>query len=694
MELYNKKEQEKVAMVLALSIDETKWNKELISEFLSQYPMLQQTPMNITWKKKNANKGYGVGSITILGGAVPVIVNNFQAAPFDVIAFPGRVLPLDKYTIQEMMSTNNPFVGAASGAPKGSLSIFGDKEIQTTPNDQSSGNTSYERPAMKVASFIDRISSFDYKDVRALAESISEELGTNSLDNSAEVTKIAAKATDYDRKWSDLLSSLNFDRQYIFEDREGNSYVKQAFSGLDYTVVTPINAEEQEQLNNKYAELEKVAEKEDKIEFVAFDEIKKGQEGQFVDKNGNTTPKITIVDIEKVAELTDYVILPVKDSNKSLVLDEESHFIFVDRKVPSARNIDMLWKFVETKPAVGDKGVWVINGQASEMFQIEKIIPDLSSPGSFEIKASKDGFEVEYYLIPTEMDGLKLKEGHLNEYWVPGNATFVRLGGRMYGPNEAITKIVENSVAEGSYFKISALQNWQPVEYIIQDSEQIENNVIPSSAFFGIEKEAQQTIEDAPHIVYRDFGGFYHLFGPEFEKYANNDHEINNLNKQEIVWPLIHLGASEDKVEEVLKMYPGDEVKIANRLKAPFTVVEFEKAAQAEYLKEAVQSHTIPVLENAVKLAANYNDAATVDAVLSLGLVNKFNVKEYLNLIPDYERVLSELARLLIYSRMTNLNFRSDVLEETVRSFNEVLYGLKGLREVMSYDKAALPSNI
>ena len=140
-------------------------------------------------------------------------------------------------------------------------------------------------------------------------------------------------------------------------------------------------------------------------------------------------------------------------------------------------------------------------------------------------------------------------------------------------------------------------------------------------------------------------------------------------------------------------MYPGDEVKIASRIKAPYTVKQFEKIAKEKYL-EGVEDHAIPVLDNVAKLAAAQGDMGTVDAVLSLGLVNKFNVKEYLDLIPDYERVISELTRLLLYSRLTALGFKSEVLEETVSSMNEVLSGLKGLREVMTYDKAALPSNI
>lgn len=695
----------KQASVLAVSNDDTKWNKELISEFLSQYPILQNSPINIVWKKKDKNKGYAVGSILILGGAVPVVIENFKAYPFDMILFPGRVIPLDKYSIAELTSSDSPFAGAANGDSKDSLSLFGDKELQLTPNDSISGGgqnqANYTRPSVKVASFIDRISNFSHNDVNALLTSIKTDECTKILENGEELNKIAEKVVNYDKEWVNVFKTAEIDRQYVYQDENGDYFVKQAFSGIDYTKITKINDEERQNLENLYAEQEKVAEKSENIEFVAFDEIKvgtSGKEGQFIDTFGNTTPKMDILEIKKVAELVDYVILPIKDSNKSIVFNNRGSYYVADRKVSKARNIDSLWKFVNTKPNVGDLGVWVINGVASEPFRIDKITPDLSEPGKFVIKADTNGFYKEFCLIPTNLSGLELVKNTLNKYWVPGNAVFVRLEEKMDILDNDVVKMINNSADMGSYYKVSALQNFSPVEYIIKEAEKIDGNIIPLDAFFGIEKKANAVIEDAPHIVYRDFGGFYQFFGPEFNKYASNNHNIHNLGKDEIVWPLIQLGVSENKIDDILNMYPGDEIKIANNLSAPITVEQFQSKVKQEFEKTASNVTEIKKLEVTPemieKLAEAYSDYTTVDAILSLGLINKFNIKEYLALIPDYERVLSELARLLLFSRLTNLNFKSETLENTVSSFNEVLHGLKGLREVTMYDRTTLQSTL
>ena len=57
---------EKVA-TLYLERDATTWVKSIVTEFLSQYPQLQNQPIGVQWKKKEADKGYAVGTIQVLG---------------------------------------------------------------------------------------------------------------------------------------------------------------------------------------------------------------------------------------------------------------------------------------------------------------------------------------------------------------------------------------------------------------------------------------------------------------------------------------------------------------------------------------------------------------------------------------------------------------------------------------------------
>ena len=43
--------------------------------------------MSVSWRKIDRNKGYAVGTLNVLNGAVPLIVKNFRLAPMDVIMF-------------------------------------------------------------------------------------------------------------------------------------------------------------------------------------------------------------------------------------------------------------------------------------------------------------------------------------------------------------------------------------------------------------------------------------------------------------------------------------------------------------------------------------------------------------------------------------------------------------------------------
>jgi hypothetical protein len=56
-------------------------------------------------------------------------------------------------------------------------------------------------------------------------------------------------------------------------------------------------------------------------------------------------------------------------------------------------------------------------------------------------------------------------------------------------------------------------------------------------------------------------------------------------------------------------------------------------------------------VENMFKIAAGLSEPDSVDAVLSLGYINDSNVREYVEMIPDFEEVITKLAKLLLAIR-------------------------------------------
>ena len=127
----NELEFEKTAMIY-LDADSTTWVKTIITELVTKFPPLQQYPMTVTWQKKDDRRGYAVGSLKILNGVIPVIIEDYQLYPLDVIMFGNASMPLSSQVLNEMLSNNSPFQGATNVNPKRSLDLFGDT-LQFSP---------------------------------------------------------------------------------------------------------------------------------------------------------------------------------------------------------------------------------------------------------------------------------------------------------------------------------------------------------------------------------------------------------------------------------------------------------------------------------------------------------------------------------------------------------------------------------
>jgi len=699
MELFKKEELIKESMI-SLSNDDAKWTKEIMVDFLSTFPILQQTPVNLIWRKKEGAKGYGIGSITVLNGAVPVVVKNFKAYPFDIIVLPTKVIPFDDITINELMSSNSPFIGASSAKNKVSLNMFGDKDLRWSP--AMNYGTNSQPPAEKIASFIERISEFDYKDIKKVANELKEDnFLQEALKNSENVkesfNKIAAKAVNYETRFVELLKHAEVDRQLLFRDKDNNSYIKQAFSGIDDTVTTKISWEDEQVLTNMFAKI-KTNEIKKVAEFIPSSSLSIGSEGAFKDSSGNMTNKMHIVAIEKIASLKEYSIIPM-ENNKSLLIDIGGNYAVLELAFKKPVNFENVLSRRENKPAIGQKGIFVVDNIATEPFEITKIIPDFSSPGKFEIYASTfNNPKFIYSLIPTNHNSITQDKNDYEKFWVPGNAVFVKLGYKLSEYSLKKIKPFINEYTGMDGYRIKAIENLESKDYVLKSAEciDLEKGVIPMDAIFGnsLEKVANLKIDNliSEHVIRKDNIGLYSLDGPEFSKYAELGHKIKELKEEEVKWPLVHVGVDSETFDNVLNMGNSTELKIANVLKAPISVFSFIKQAEE---KTAIKNVKVPYLENFIKYAARYSkESTTVDAVLTLGMVNKFNINEYLDLIPDYERVLSELSRLLMFIRVSDDSVDEDILASLVSDFNKVLFQLKTFRATVNSKKSSYQGSL
>ena len=83
-----------------------------------------------------------------------------------------------------------------------------------------------------------------------------------------------------------------------------------------------------------------------------------------------------------------------------------------------------------------------------------------------------------------------------------------------------------------------------------------------------------------------------------------------------------------------------------------------------------------------IKIAAENPLKTTVDAVLSLGFINKNNIEEYVAQIPMYEQVCSDLAKLLLYIRLGMESTSEDPVRKAMQELTRVVERLRGLAKL------------
>lgn len=277
-------------------------------------------------------------------------------------------------------------------------------------------------------------------------------------------------------------------------------------------------------------------------------------------------------------------------------------------------------------PNMGDHGCFIIGGTATKPFEIVGI-QKAAGAGNYEVRGW-DGIKTSSYLPLKGVHGDNVIEHEElnNTYYVPGNGKFCKLAGQI--------------------------------------------NV----TFDHIDSDI------AKNYVERDDIGLYTLEGPGFSKYAQT-HSVRDLDQQEAKWAAIHCGANEIDLEKIGKLVPNSHVKLAGDIKSPMTTDSLETAIQGHY--DSIIGD-IPTFQKVmVKEASNMADRNSVDAILSLGMLNKRNVMEYIALIPEYEQVLSELAKLLIAARLGLPSVVDADVKDAMESFARVVYALKGLASLV-----------
>lgn len=182
-----------------------------------------------------------MGTLKLGNADIPVIVSNFSLHPMDIILINNKSYPLTAESLNEYLSSPEPFKNLDSSPPSKNLSVFGltDNSAFQSYGSTREGVTYSERPAIKLASFLDTITNVKADDVNDILDTIiSEDLKPSFIKNGTDEVfeKLAQLDTTSEEKFAEnLLRNIETDRHLVYKDDKGNYFLKQAHSNLDHT---------------------------------------------------------------------------------------------------------------------------------------------------------------------------------------------------------------------------------------------------------------------------------------------------------------------------------------------------------------------------------------------------------------------------------------------------------------------------
>ena len=564
---------EKVAR-RSLGEDASKWVKEIILEFTEEFPEFRDVHMTVTWKQRDKNAGAAVGTLHVGDEiAVPLIVQENRLYPLDLVMFGGRVFPLTREVVAEYFSNPDSFAALAELPQQSNEKLF--VSPLRLPTDIGSSNT-----LTYPANALDKVSSFVHaKDYNRVMDEVSEPQNYAQFSNNGTldvIEKLSSIEPKNEVNFAKaLLNNIDMDRQVVITDDYGNSFLKQANSKIDHEFLIPID--NPDNFSNKYAES---SEKDEAVN----------------------------------ACVNSYTI---DDNVMSITKEGEYHMFGDEVEVPvNNSNFDI----EGSEPNLGDTGVFIVGNSSTKPFEVVEV-QKVAGAGNYEVKGWDGLNKTAYYPVRgIEDDNLIPHDVETNAFYVPGNAKFVKLAGKL------------------------------DITFDVVDSN------------------------TSPQIIQRDSAGLYSFTGSEFTKYATN-HFIRDLSVEEAQWTATHCGATEAHLR------PSESLQFESNITAPIAIENLQTRLQEEYDNVTEASFEVP--STLVKEAAGIADANSVDAILSLGLVNRDNVMEFTTLIPEYEAASAGMAKLLLTARLGLKIVNEDALKRGMESLVKAVYQLKHLKSLL-----------
>lgn len=186
-------------------------------------------------------------------------------------------------------------------------------------------------------------------------------------------------------------------------------------------------------------------------------------------------------------------------------------------------------------------------------------------------------------------------------------------------------------------------------------------------------KEAASHMEAQPLVI--RWNGFdeFHLSGLDLEKQARSERELKVM--------LGARGASLEKIAQIVKKAKAVgkcDVHGLARAEKKASIVKEASFKHAFYTQCAALLH-----RDFIKMAAPFDDKATVDALLALNFINPDNVAKFVSYKPLFYKVKDYLAELLLASRLGMESIPESATVIAMSKMEELCEGLQKLESAL-----------
>lgn len=636
-----------------LTNDTDAWPEEIITKLKERIPDVNGMNAIVKFMKIDEETGTATGSIVVSNAkqsaVVPVIIKDFSMYPLDVFIAAKKLLPLTPDFFNSIFQENEAMTSLDEYPSAGDLGNFDGNNLWNVTYPPSLGRYAYASanyPIMEeIASTIDGASLKEN-----LLEDTQSAVRFHKHGHAEMISKVANMQPVNLNEFAQGADNL-IDRNIVMLRKEGpHKYSILSSSDMVYApqikfnqapayckpFIARISGEVEDAMNEVDQNGEKilhidssVPDHELYIEQGVENTVEVATQFGFFSVKKKNGVNVEGVVIPKVIDL-DMNLMPLK-----IFLGKTMSTVQTD--IAGVRLTNSNYKIPHCYPQVGQAGCFV--------FQKEQTNALATIPFTVISVAEM------YSDLMVKVHDLNGKAYKLK---------VIRDGGM------GLERIAYN--AQEDFYMIPASMKWSPMEGFFE----ISSNPIDHAI-----KLAGESKTASPVRIIRNGENNFCIKGAD--KYASEaGWDKTNLEGYQTRFILASLGASHVKVAHIMKIASEYGEATIHGLKSPLT--QTEKTAKLAPLKEKMNKLASKVRCNLVKEASYIENSQTVDALLSLNFVNPENVNKFVGKIPAIKGAISNLASLLIASRIGIKEIPEQAVSSAIQRLTEIVNGLETLR--------------